>query len=89
MVASVLSSRWRKRRVTDHIDAEEEKEDEEEAAARSESTGRQPLLASKNIYQLLYMVFILIFTKPPGQWRHTERRRSRPLTAWLLTGDEY
>lgn len=57
VVASVLSGRWRKRRVTDFIDAEEEEEDEEEAAARSESTGRQPLLASKNIYQLLYMFF--------------------------------
>lgn len=58
IVASVLSCRWRKRRVTDFIDAEEEKEAEEEAAARSESIGRQPLLASKNIYQLLYMFFL-------------------------------
>lgn len=59
--ASVLSSRWRKRGDTDFIDAEEEKEDEEEAAARSESTGRQPLLASKNIYQLLYMFLYFNF----------------------------
>lgn len=40
-----------------NIDAEEETDTEEDAAARSESAGRQPLLASKNIYRLLYMGF--------------------------------